>query len=394
MYRLGLGPHTRQDYPVEILPCVCHVEDTTEEEGSYPGRLRWMERRTRLLRKHNIFVASHGRRGSGNPLVKVSGQKQAAVHTVHWGWWLQGLLQRHCRPALRPYRRDYERRMRRPCAEEDGNAPTAAKEGYEGPEIGGWQATDWQRSHDWCCHQHTAELLWHGCQGEHRTTSGQDMAKAIWASIMHRISTDDNPQHQFCPTGANSWCGWQKDQALGVQTYVHHDTIPMAVFKVVKPIYVSLSDKALLQRCLRGATQNQNEAFNGMVWHYCPKDGFASSEVVDMAANLAVARFNNGALILLAVLRKVGCNTAGNFTIRQLELEDKKRVEDAQSFASESKKRRRKTLRKRRKGFADQAAEQEGITYEAGAFWLVNFVNMSLDFLTLTGWKSCFPGVF
>ena len=209
---------------------------------------------------------------------------------------------------------------------------------------------------------------YYGMAVKENTNNLQYMAKAIWASIMHRISTDDNPQHQFCPTGANSWCGWQKDQALGVQTYVHHDAIPMAVFKVVKPIYVSLSDKALLQRCLRGATQNQNEAFNGMVWHYCPKDGFASSEVVDMAANLAVVRFNNGALILLAVLRKVGCNPAGNFTIRQLELEDKKRVEDAQSFASESKKRRRKTLRKRRKGFADQAAEQEGITYEAGAF--------------------------
>ena len=59
---------------------------------------------------------------------------------------------------------------------------------------------------------------------------------------------------------------------------------------------------------------------------------------------------------------------AGVFTVRQLELEDKKRVEDAQNFASEKRKRRRKTLRKRRKGLADQAAEQEGTPYEAGAF--------------------------
>ena len=105
----------------------------------------------------------------------------------------------------------------------------------------------------------------------------QGMAKAIWASLMHRVSTDAKPQHQFCPTGADSWCtcGWQRMQATGAE-YQHHDVIPQAIFKCIKPIYISLSAKALLSWYVRGATQNQNECLNGMIWAYAPKQGFAS----------------------------------------------------------------------------------------------------------------------
>ena len=42
---------------------------------------------------------------------------------------------------------------------------------------------------------------------------------------------------------------------------------PEAVFEVIKLTYISLTNKALLQPCLRGATQSQNEAFNAiMIW--------------------------------------------------------------------------------------------------------------------------------
>ena len=41
----------------------------------------------------------------------------------------------------------------------------------------------------------------------------QNMAKAIWASVMHWVSTDPKLQHQYCPPGKDSWCGWQQEQA-------------------------------------------------------------------------------------------------------------------------------------------------------------------------------------
>jgi len=33
-----------------------------------------------------------------------------------------------------------------------------------------------------------------------------NMKKEIWATLYHKISTDDNPQHDRCPDGENSWC--------------------------------------------------------------------------------------------------------------------------------------------------------------------------------------------
>ena len=32
----------------------------------------------------------------------------------------------------------------------------------------------------------------------------EGMKGAVWAGFYHSLSTDDNPQHQFCPTGERS----------------------------------------------------------------------------------------------------------------------------------------------------------------------------------------------
>jgi len=37
--------------------------------------------------------------------------------------------------------------------------------------------------------------------------------KEIWTTLYHKISTDKNSQHQYCPVGDNS-CMWQKTKAL------------------------------------------------------------------------------------------------------------------------------------------------------------------------------------
>ena len=43
----------------------------------------------------------------------------------------------------------------------------------------------------------------------------EGMRAAIWAMLYHSASSDENPQHAFCPGGEDSWCGWQRDQAKG-----------------------------------------------------------------------------------------------------------------------------------------------------------------------------------
>ena len=66
-------------------------------------------------------------------------------------------------------------------------------------------------------------------------------------------------QQKFCPSVADSVNGWQPVQTGSDEEYVHHNIMPEVVFEVTKPTYISLMKKALLQRCLKGVTQSQNE---------------------------------------------------------------------------------------------------------------------------------------
>ena len=45
--------------------------------------------------------------------------------------------------------------------------------------------------------------------------------------------------------------------------------IPPDLAEYVKPVFTRLSDKSLLEKCLLGVTQNQNESFNDLVWCRC-----------------------------------------------------------------------------------------------------------------------------
>lgn len=60
-----------------------------------------------------------------------------------------------------------------------------------------------------------------------------------------------------------------------------------------KPVYEDLSRDDLLNRCLGGCTQNNNESFNSTVWSIAPKTS-SSKKIVDIAANIAASIFNDG----------------------------------------------------------------------------------------------------
>ena len=48
-------------------------------------------------------------------------------------------------------------------------------------------------------------------------------------------------QLQFCPSVADSWCGWQPVQAGCHEEYI----MPEAVFEVIMQTYISLTNKAM-----------------------------------------------------------------------------------------------------------------------------------------------------
>ena len=187
----------------------------------------------------------------------------------------------------------------------------------------------------------------------------QSMAKAIWASVMHRVSTDEKPQHLHCPPGLESWCKWQQEQAGG-PPYEHHNVIPEAIFSVIKPIFMDLSARPLLERCMRGATQNQNECFNGIVWQLCPKTSFCSALTVETAVYIAASWFNDGAASIEMLFCKMGL-PVGKYTASTSVLLDAKRRSGAARKQLGHIKLSRKKRRRLRKGGQDAAEKIEDV---------------------------------
>ncbi len=247
------------------------------------------------------------------------------------------------------------------CPKTPRKAAAEPKGNYEGNETSGWQDIIWERP------SNKGSNSWQNYYGSAiRNNDVKGMQSAIWAILYHDASSDQQPDHQYCPMGPQSWCGWQRDVANGTNKYKHHDVLPQAIVQVVKPIFKRLSDSNLLKRCLHGGTQNQNESFNNLVWLYCPKSGHAEGRVIETAVGLAVCHFNNGMSAEERIMQRLGLSP-GLFLRHMCSELDKERVWHSNYKSSEKEKKRRKKRRAKKKGFEDKKTE-EGVTYDPGGF--------------------------
>ena len=194
-----------------------------------------------------------------------------------------------------------------------------------------------------------------------------NMWRNIWASLAHTASTDKHPQHEFCPTDEDSFCTWQQWKAGRCGPYTHKDPLPEAVVDAVKPAYRRLASPALLKKCSRGATQNQNESLNGLVWQYCPKISFCGVDTVEAAVGLALIKFNHGLHMLEHVLAKVDCVGSAETTAGFVST-DRERLYFSKRKHSEEEKHERKRRRRQRKGLEEDTVEKEGTMYARGGF--------------------------
>ena len=108
------------------------------------------------------------------------------------------------------------------------------------------------------------------------------MKEAIWAIFGHMICNDNltlEEQHNLCPNGKDSWCKYWSDN----KNYDESKRLPAVFIPEIRPIFKDLTNENLLNRCLRGLTQNQNEALNGVLWSKCPKYKFAGKRKVNLA---------------------------------------------------------------------------------------------------------------
>ena len=94
--------------------------------------------------------------------------------------------------------------------------------------------------------------------------------------------------------------------------------------KELDPIFTRLSKDELLSRCLKGMTQNQNEAANGMLWSQCPKIKFCGARRVCIAVCETIGLFNTDAGSLAEVMGMCGITPGAN-TMKALRQQDKKK---------------------------------------------------------------------
>ncbi|GFV20585.1 uncharacterized protein TNCV_776311 [Trichonephila clavipes] len=160
------------------------------------------------------------------------------------------------------------------------------------------------------------------------------MRKAIWAVWGHSCSTDDEPMHWFCPTNPNTWY---------------------------------LSHPALLKKCLGGKTHNPNESLNSLIWKFCPKTIVSSLQIAEIAANLATSVFNYGNQILITILEKFGLKINRNVCVSLAE-RDNRRIFTSKQRRLESSFEARRAKKIKKSKEIELFQEQEGISYDTGAF--------------------------
>lgn len=64
--------------------------------------------------------------------------------------------------------------------------------------------------------------LYYGLAIRRNPESVENMQNEVWATYFHKISTDSNPQHHFCPQGSSSWCKWRVAEAEGTLDEFQH----------------------------------------------------------------------------------------------------------------------------------------------------------------------------
>ena len=82
------------------------------------------------------------------------------------------------------------------------------------------------------------------------------MKEAIWAIFGHMICNDNltlEEQHNLCPKGKDSWCKYWSDN----KNYDESKRLSAVFIPEIRPIFKDLTNENLLNRCLRGLTQNQ-----------------------------------------------------------------------------------------------------------------------------------------
>jgi len=191
-------------------------------------------------------------------------------------------------------------------------------------------------------------------------TSVESMKQAIWAEFFHIVSSNENPNHGLCPKDDDTWCKYHI-AVKNKEVYDHnkHFHLPSDVMNFIKPIFKDLSDPSLLEKCVKGKTQNPNESLNNVIWSFIPKVIFVRLNTLRFGVYMAISNFNDGNITTCRIFEKCGLK-AGKYLVRAMERLDRRRIMKAEKAQQdlEKKARQHKSLLKRK--LDDLFEEEEG----------------------------------
>ncbi|XP_025163846.1 uncharacterized protein LOC112590698 [Harpegnathos saltator] len=147
-------------------------------------------------------------------------------------------------------------------------------------------------------------------------------------------------------------------------TKFKHDYLPLdlQIQEVLEPIYSDLNRPELLNRCKGSNTQNNNESYNGLLWHFAPKHLHSGLKTIELANFFAVAIFNEGFQAILKTFETMGViirPSAKDYA----EKRDMRRMKVAEKRHREASKEARRTAAAAQQQFFEQ---EEGELYRPG----------------------------
>jgi hypothetical protein len=111
----------------------------------------------------------------------------------------------------------------------------------------------------------------------------------------------------YCPMGSDSWCKCRVAESNNtLDEFDHEPALHEDVQQALKPIFKDLSSRELLERCLGGETQNNNDSFNSTIWRFAPKHLHCGGKIIEIAAYLATGIFNEGFCAVLKTMTTIG----------------------------------------------------------------------------------------
>ena len=182
------------------------------------------------------------------------------------------------------------------------------------------------------------------------------MKNATAASPFHDASSATDDYHTRCPSGSDSWCLFKADKANNTSSYKSGHAFGY---------YQELCSDSLLKKCTHGQIQNQNETFNGMIWHHVPKHTYVGRQTFETGVFNAVAHFNIGNLATLRIFKSLGIEP-GIYTRLGCSASNKDRVENARCHNKATYKLRQQIICGNRKQKADEIEGVEGKLYCPG----------------------------